>query len=158
MSTAAIVDEAEDLVLDPEPDFFYEIVNGEVRELIMSAYEVSVGNRLFQRVANFADQKAIGRAFTEILFRLRPGQPQRRPDVAFVSFQRWEKDRRVPRSNAWPVVPDLAVEVISPSEFGIEIQEKMTEYFEAGVRLIWLVWPNSEQVQVFTSMTDVRII
>ena len=59
---------------------------------------------------------------TRSLFRLR-SEPnlQRRPDAAFVSFDRWPKAWRIPQANAWDVVPDLAVEVVSPTNLAEEI-------------------------------------
>ena len=51
-----------------------------------------------------------------MLFDLTPVQRQRRPDVAFVSYNRWPRQRRVPRTEAWEVVPNLVVEVVSPTD------------------------------------------
>ena len=43
-------------------------------------------------------------------------------DVAFVSYERWSRQRPVPCTEAWEVVPNLVVEVISPSEKGNDIR------------------------------------
>ena len=85
----------------------------------MSAYASRVASLIVRRVGNFAETKDLGVAVTETLFRLAlPVDRNRRPDVAFVSFERWPKDRpMVYRDNAWDVVPDLAVEVVSPWRF-----------------------------------------
>ena len=55
----------------------------------------------------------------------------RRPDVAFVSLERWPLERDVPTSNAWEVVPDLAIEVVSPTNRTDDDMEKIEEYFRA---------------------------
>ena len=69
-------------------------------------------------------------------------ESNRRPDIAFVSFERCPADLLPStRENAWDVVPDLAIEVISPSDLAEEQLEKVLEYFQAGVRLVWVVYP-----------------
>jgi Uma2 family endonuclease len=71
----------------------------------------------------------------------------RGPDVCFFSQSRW------PRSEVGtgvpPVPPDLAVEVFSPSNRDWEIQVKVGEYLDAGVSLIWVVYPRSRSVAIY---------
>jgi Uma2 family endonuclease len=47
------------------------------------------------------------------------------------------------------LAPDLVVEVASPSQFRPELREKAERYITAGVRLVWVVWPRSQQVDVW---------
>ena len=72
------------------------------------------------------------------------------PDVAFVSWARIPGGR-FPEEPIPDLVPDLAVEVISPSNTRKEMEEKLKEYFEKGVRLVWFVRPRSRMVDVYTS-------
>ena len=96
-------------------------------------------------------QHKLGLVVTETLFVLDAQRNlKRRPDVAFVSYPRWREDR-VPRTEAWDVVPDLAVEVISPTNLAEEIDDKITDYFTAGVRLVWVLYPASGRVYVYQS-------
>ena len=81
-----------------------------------------------------------------------------RPDVAFVSKARWPLRKQAPRTEAWKVIPDLAVEVVSPSNKAGELIEKMLDYQRAGVRLIWHVYPVQEVVLVFESPESVRVL
>ena len=83
---------------------------------------------------------------------------RRRPDVAFVSTARWPLDRLIPEAGDWEVVPDLAVEVVSPTDTMEEVLAKMHEYFEKGVRQVWIVVPMRQQVHVFDSPTRSRIL
>jgi Uma2 family endonuclease len=108
----------------------------------------------------FASTHPRGRPYPEMLFRLPlNGSRNRRPDVAFVTFERWPKDRVMPLTdNAWDVVPDLAVEVISPTDLVYELMQKIAEYFQAGVRLIWVVYPPERLVYVYEALTQVRIL
>jgi Uma2 family endonuclease len=150
-----------DVVLAPPPedDRLYEVVNGQRVEMPpMSAYEVGVISNLVTQLQVFARQQQVGRAVAEMLFALTPpGGLQRRPDVAFVSFQTWPRDQRIPRTNAWAVVPDLAVEVVSPTNFAEEVVTRVLEYFQAGTRQVWVVYPGPQQVYVYRSPTEIRV-
>jgi Uma2 family endonuclease len=83
---------------------------------------------------------------------------KRRPDVAFVSYERWPRQRPVPHAEAWEVVPNLVVEVISPSDRGADILGKVAEYFHLGVECVWVIFTSQEQVYIYESPTQVRIL
>jgi Uma2 family endonuclease len=140
-------------------ELLYEIVDGRRVELPpMSVYANLVASTLFGEFAVFCRAHPIGRILAEMLFRLPlSGSRNRRPDVAFVSYDRWPKNRPIPpRDNAWEVVPDLAVEVVSPHDLADEIIQKLTEYFQAGVRLVWIIYPQQRLVYVYDSPTQIR--
>ncbi len=125
----------------------FEIVDGQRIEVApMSAYAAKITTRLATEINIFAWPAKRGEAVVEVLFRLpltRDSSRNRRPDAAFVSSQRWPSDRPQPiGDNAWDVVPDLAVEVISPTDSAEDLLEKVKEYFQAGVHLVWLVYPS----------------
>ena len=61
-------------------------------------------------------------------------------------------------TESWDVVPNLAVEVISPSNTAREILDKVEEYFRVGVERIWVIYPSQRLVYVYASPTDVRIV
>jgi len=141
-------------------DALYEIIDGQRVELPpMSANAARTGSRLVKWLGRFAEEQDIGEVVGEVLFRLPLEQSRnRRPDVAFVSYQRWPKDRLLPATdNAWDVVPDLGVEVVSPNDLADEILEKVAEYFQAGVRLVWVVYPVHRVVYIYESFTHVSI-
>jgi Uma2 family endonuclease len=143
-----------------DDEIFYEVVDGKIVELApMGANEVWLASELVFYLMSFARQHRLGRAVPEMLFDLAPAVPhKRRPDAAFVSYERWPQQRIVPRADAWDVVPNLAVEVVSPSNSGNEIIGKVAEYFQAGVECVWVIYPLQEQVYVYTSPTQVRIL
>lgn len=124
----------------------------------MGVYESVVGSSLNTSLDSFARAHACGRAISETLFDFGPALPQRRPDVAYVSYERWPRKRRVPRTQAWSVVPDLAVEVISPSNTFGEVLSKVHEYFQAGVRVVWVVAPPQQQVYVYQSPSLIQVL
>lgn len=137
-------------VADDEP--LYEVIDGERREIDrMGAFETVLAWLLSFHLGQFALQHRLGLVMTETLFVLDAERNlKRRPDVAFVSYPRWREDQ-VPRAEAWDVVPDLAIEVISPSNLAEEIDDKITDYFAAGVRLVWVLFPTSGRVYVYQS-------
>lgn len=78
-----------------------------------------------------------------------PGEPTvRRPDVSFTSFERLSADKGIPKG--YPkLAPDLAVEVLSPNDLIYAVDDKIKDYLDAGVKLIWIINPSSRSVQVF---------
>jgi Uma2 family endonuclease len=147
-------------VLAPGDDILYEVVDGQVVEVApMGAYEIRIATVLAVHLETFARQQQSGRAVQEMLFDLTTTvQRKRRPDVAFVSYDRWPLQRRIPRTEAWEVVPNLVVEVISPTDRVDDIVDKVAEYFRAGVECVWVSLPSQEQVYVYESPTQVRIL
>lgn len=138
----------------------YEVVNGRRVELpSMGAFPTRVASILGQNLGPFATAKGLGRVDIEMLYRLDDvGDLERRPDVAFVSYQRWPRNRPVPQDAAWDVVPDLAVEVVSPTDRAEAALEKIREYFEAGMRVAWVIYPKLRVVHVFESFTRIRVL
>ena len=79
------------------------------------------------------------------------------PDVAFVSWNRLP-ERQVPTDPIPHVAPDLAVEVLSKGNTAEEMERKRREYFQAGVRLVWMVDVDARTVGVFTSPERSRTV
>jgi Uma2 family endonuclease len=57
-----------------------------------------------------------------------------------------------------PVPPDLAVEVLSPSDRPRQVLDRIGEYLDAGVRLVWVIDPGKRNATVYRSLTDVQTI
>ena len=82
--------------------------------------------------------------------RLFPGLV-RIPDVAFASWDCFPGRKR-PKAPIPHLAPDLVVEVLSKGNTKAEMNRKLREYFEAGVRLVWMVVPNKRAVRVHTAV------
>jgi Uma2 family endonuclease len=139
----------------------FEIVEGQRIGLPpMGILAVWIASQLVEHLNFFGRTQQLGRALCEALFHLPLPKPRdRRPDVAFVCYGRWPKDRAIPRvDNAWDVVPDLAVEVASPTDIAEDLQAKVAEYFCAGVELVWVVYPLQSQIFVYESPTQIRVL
>ena len=147
-------------VLPQDDDILYEVVDDRVVELgPMGAHEIWLATVLVVHLANFVRQHQLGRVVQELLFDFTAMvQRKRRPDAAFVSYERWPRQRQVPHTEAWEVVPNLVVEVISPSDKGDDILDKVAEYFRIGVECVWVIFTSQKQVYIYTSPTQVRIL
>lgn len=143
---------------DYDGEHLFEVVNGVRVEKPMGLVENLIAATLYTTLAPFCRQNQLGRAVFGTMFALPGSGNDRKPDVALVSFRTWDEQRPIPRVNAWPVAPDLAVEVISPTEKAFDVIDKVREYFAAGVRQVWHVYSNVEQVYVFTSPAAVRVL
>jgi Uma2 family endonuclease len=158
-----VTDIANEVEVDRLDDELYEVVDGKrTRRLSMSAYSATIASRLVRKLGMFADDQGSGETVGEVLFRLPLTAdvfPNRRPDVAYFSFGRWPSGRAMPlKDNAWDVVPNFAVEVISTHDLAEESLQKISEYFQAGVQLVWVVYPEQRQVYVYESPILVRIL
>ncbi len=168
MSTSALLEsEAEVLVELPEPmetdEALYELVNGQRVEMPpMSIRAVMVASNLVADLNAFVKGRDVGRVFPEMLFRIplpHDTSRERRPDIAVVTYQNWPVESpQDPDANAWEVIPDLAVEVTSPSDRAEDQREKVLEYFRAGVRCVWVVYPKLRLIDVYESPTRVQIL
>lgn len=146
---AQVVDEA-----------LYEVVDGRIVETpCMGVRETLVASWLIRLLNTSEVANGLGLVISEVLINLDPARGlKRRPDVAFVTFERWPRRSPVPDGDAWDVIPDLAVEVVSPSNTAAEVMDKLDEYFRAGVRLVWVIYPVQQKVYAYRSPTDVRIL
>src|SRR5689334_11424809 len=119
-----------------DDDPVYEVVDGVRVELPpMRVCDSCLATELFLRLAPAVWER--GWPSVQMLFLLDPAADlQRRPDVSFVSEERWRADVPLPSTNYWGVVPELAVEVVGPANGAVEILTKVHDYFRCGVRLV----------------------
>lgn len=80
----------------------------------------------------------------------------RAPDVAFISRDRLPSGG-IP-TGYWRLAPDLAVEVVSPSDRADAVEVKALDYLRCGVREVWVIHPRSRTVSVYRSPTDVEAL
>lgn len=139
--------------LSTNDEALYEVVNGQYVELPpMSVLASLIASELHIFLGYYARQHQCGRVVGETVFILDPELDlRRRPDVAFVSKDRWALDSPLPPAGDWIMVPDLAVEVISPRDAFESVFGKIDEYFAYGVRQVWVVLPVKKEVFVFTA-------
>ena len=136
--------------LNLREDRLYELVDRVLLEKTVGTFESYLAGLFVRLLANFVLEKNLGIVLPpDGMLRLRPGLV-RIPDVSFISWQRLP-NRRIPGEAIASVVPDLAVEVISQANTREEMDRKLQDYFDAGVRLVWYVYPNTREVRVYAS-------
>ena len=101
-------------------------------------------------------QYNVNEAGADGMLRLSPGLV-RIPDLSFICGARLARHRRA-RVPILPLAPDLAVEVLSDGNTRGEMERKVSEYFGAGCRLVWLVDPRTRTVAVYTSAANVSTV
>jgi Uma2 family endonuclease len=143
----------DDLRATPRDGRKYELVDGEIRVSPAGARHEVVSLKLASRLLAYATEHAAGHAFgSSVGFRL-PGGNVRSPDASFVAGGRFPDNR--PPDDFGDLAPDLAVEVLSPSERPRHVLDKVGEYLEAGVRLVWVIDPRKAKAIVYKSLSDV---
>ncbi len=142
----------DDLRAMPNDGQKYELVDGEIRVSPAGDRHGFIAAQLAALLVPFVKQRRLGFVFSDAGFRL-PSGNVRSPDVSFVATGRFPDDK-VP--DDWgSVAPDLAVEIVSPGDRPRHVLDKVGEYLEAGVRLVWVIDPRHERAVVYRSVTDV---
>jgi Uma2 family endonuclease len=139
----------EELEALPKDGYKYELLEG---ELIMSPVHANHGiicMRLGILLGTFVQRHKLGEVFDSSTgFRLSESVLLS-PDVSFVSKARLKKILLAPDKFLYGA-PDLAVEVLSPSDRQRELHRKLDRYFEFGTRMVWWVDWRKEQVHIYT--------
>lgn len=139
--------EADILRANDQYGSLYELVDGVLVEKAMGFRESVLAAALIEVLRSFVRQRNLGLVTApDGMMRLAAGLV-RIPDVAFISWARLPQ-RRVPTEPIPDLAPDLAVDVLSPGNTSREMTRKCREYFDAGVRVIWLVDPKTRTVEV----------
>jgi len=104
-----------------------------------------VRDNIARLTGNFVEERKLGRVFLETGYQLTP-ETVRIPDVSFVPADRMrgiDLDKRIQGA------PALAIEVVSPTDLAEEQTLKVKQYLTAGVKVVWVFYPKTREVQVF---------
>jgi Uma2 family endonuclease len=127
-----------------------ELVDGVLVEKTVGYYEARLAIVIGYYIEMFLDRHDLGIVLgADGTLRLMPGLV-RIPDVSFISWDKFP-NRELPAEAIPDLVPDLAVEVLSESNTAEEMRRKLREYFQVGVRLVWLIDPATRSAEVYTS-------
>jgi Uma2 family endonuclease len=80
------------------------------------------------------------------------GIQMRRPDIAYLSNEQIEKGRK-----GEEVIPKFMCEILSGNDKIYKVEDKIIEYFKAGVKIVWLIYPDQKNVHVYSSRKEVKI-
>ena len=131
-----------------EEDKRYELDEGELIEMTRPTYwHNHVLANLFLALGNYLHVKQLGEdLLSENLYAL-SANTRRAPDVAIILGDRRAELRH---AKVIPIIPDIAAEVLSPSETPRMIHRKLKQYFAAGVKEVWLIDPDSREIEIWT--------
>lgn len=128
----------------------YELVDGTLVEKTMGAHEALLAAEFVYLLKAFMKDAQLGIVMgADGMMKLFPDQI-RIPDVSFISWEHL-KNSGFPEEPAPDMAPDLAVEVISKGNTTKEMDRKLVEYFQAGSKLVWYVYPKTKTVEVYTA-------
>ena len=150
---------AEDLWKQSDDGYRYELVKGEIRRTPLTGFEHGI---ISAAIGSFLDKHVemnrlgyVCSAGTGFKISQNP-DTVRAPDAAFVRQESIDK-QGIPKGY-WEGAPDLAVEVISPSDTYTEVAEKVDEWLNAGCAMVWVINPRRETVEVYKSPEDITVL
>jgi Uma2 family endonuclease len=136
----------------------YELVKGELREIPPGGEEHGgEAGSLAGYFGYYVLSNKLGRIFVAETGFLVERDPDtvRAPDMAFIAQARLP-ERLSPKWSE--IIPDLVLEVVSPNDTWIEVDEKIALWLAAGVRTVWLVNPRARTVAVYDLSGDIRLL
>jgi Uma2 family endonuclease len=159
MTTDTKVTTAEDLLRMPDDGLRRELIRGEVKTMAPAGHQ---HGRIAQRIAGLlwhhVTTHQLGEVYAaETGFKLASNPDHvRAPDCAFVRRERVVAVGEV--EGFWPGAPDLAIEVVLPSDSFADVEEKVFDWLDAGTRAVVVVNPKKRSVTLYRSVSDVRVL
>ena len=118
--------------------------------------------RLTQQIGIWTDRDGTGEAFDSSTVFVLPNGARRSPDVSWIRLERWNALTLKEKQGFPPIAPDFVIELVSPSDIKSQryedLQAKMQEYLENGVRLGWLIEPSAKTVEIYRVGQEVEIL
>ncbi len=118
--------------------------------------------RLTQQIGNWTDRDGTGEAFDSSTVFILPNGARRSPDVSWMTLDKWNQLTSAQQDGFPPVVPDFVIELVSPSDLKNQryedLQTKMQEYLDNGVKLGWLIGPSAKTVGIYRPGKPVEIL
>ncbi len=132
----------------------YEHVKGELVPMAAAAIvHGEIGSNVHFLLTSHVRENKLGRLYiAETTFQL--GDRVVKPDIAFVSTERLAKDKLKGYADA----PDLAIEIVSPTDKHYDVTEKALAYLKAGTRLVWVIEPIMKTVTAYRSESDSTLL
>jgi len=152
VSTKTLISVTEFDRLEPPDELRYELDEGELIEMVKPRYlpHNRIVMALTRALLTYLAKNPIGEVLTsDNLFVLGPNT-KRIPDLSFMTTERL---RQIQPDMDIQGAPDLAIEVLSPSDTATAMRRKVKQYFSAGARAVWLVFPEPREIEVRESAT-----
>lgn len=150
---------AEELLKLPDDGKRRELVEGEVREMTPAGFRHGkAAAKLTILLGQHVEANHLGTLLAaETGFILsRDPDTVRAPDISFIVRERVPSGD--PPAGYGETIPDLVAEVVSPNDAAAEVQSKVQMWLEAGVRLLWVVYPDTRSVVVYESLKEITTL
>jgi Uma2 family endonuclease len=143
--------------LEEHKDRLCELVDGVLVEKAMSSFESLIAAVLIRLIGNFLDTNNLGVLLgADGQLWILPTK-MRLPDVSFIRWERFPGGK-LPSDRVYRIAPDLAVEILSAGNTAKEMDYKLSDYFQAGVRLVWYIDPESRTARIYTALDQMHEI
>ena len=107
-------------------------------------------------------QTKLGQAFDSSTVFVLPNGARRSPDVSWIKLERWNQLTVAQQDGFPPLAPDFVIELVSPSDIKYQryedLQAKMQEYLDNGVKLGWLIEPSAKTVEIYRVGQQVEVL
>lgn len=150
---------SDELLIMPNSRWGYELVRGKLKKYMPAGnLHGIIASKIGRIIGNFVDENDLGVVVAaETGFKIfQNPDTVRAPDSAFIGKEKLAKHGITEKF--FPDAPDLAVEVVSPSDKKKDIEEKIQDYLAAGVKLIWTIYPQKQIVVVHRQSKVVSIL
>ena len=139
----------DDLLSLPDDGWRYEVIEGVlVRMAGSGAWATTIGRRLAARLGDYVDEHDLGLVTgADGVFKFPGAESGVLPDVGYLTAA--QADRIAQPNKPIPFTPDLAAEVVSPSQDAIGMAARARLYLRAGAKLVWVLWPERGEVDVW---------
>jgi Uma2 family endonuclease len=134
----------------------YDLVNGQLVERHMGAESSRIAQLINQRIGLFADSHQCGLVWgPDCGYQISVDDPNkvRYPDGSFITRGRLPNDQ--PPKGHIRIPADLMIEVVSPHDLAWEVDHKVDEFLRAGVRLIWVLYPDTRTILIYRPGSEV---
>ncbi|MBS9393515.1 MAG: Uma2 family endonuclease [Dolichospermum sp. LBC05a] len=129
--------------------------------IILPPSNLITGNREAELNGNLMiwnRQTKLGKVFSSSTVFTLPNGGKRSPDVAWIANERWESLTIKEKEKFAKICPDFVIELRSRTDSLSQLQEKMQEYLNSGLRLGWLIDPQNQQVEIYRQNQSVEIV
>jgi len=129
--------------------------------IILPPSNLITGNREAELNGNLMiwnRQTKLGKVFSSSTVFTLPNGGKRSPDVAWIANERWESLTIQEKEKFAKICPDFVIELRSRTDSLSQLQEKMQEYLNSGLRLGWLIDPQNQQVEIYRQNQSVEIL
>ena len=133
--------------------------------ILMSPTGGEAGRRnfnLYLDLGNWNRRIRLGEAFDSSTIFILPNGARRSPDVSWIKLNRWNQLTQKQKQSFPPIAPDFVIELVSPSDIKNQryedLQAKMQEYLDNGVKLGWLIEPAAKTVEIYRIGKQLEIL